>query len=526
MRPRGRRRPASRAPMIWYVSCPLPAITIVSPVLAQASAASIASRRSGSSLRALGRAGDPPHAHEDLVDDRLGSLGPRVVGGRPRPVGRARGDLAHDRALGPVAITAAAEHHAQPAGRDLARGGQHALERVRRVRVVHHHQERLSRAHLLEASGHRADRTERTRDGRGLQAQRQAGGDRAEQVHDVVLAHQRRDEAQGTARRLDPHADPVEGGGVLHGAHLGAGAQTEGQHRQVEAADHLGTGRIVGAHDGGPPGLGRGGEQLEQSPLGPAVFLERAVKVEVILGEVGEHRHVELQLVHPVERQRVRGHLHRHAADPGGTHLGQHRLELQRLRRRLIGHAGLGADHVLDRADDSGAQPPRAQERVHQVRRGGLAVGAGDPHQRERGRRMPVERPGQASQRPARRGHEHLGDAQAAQRISLGHHQPRAAGHRVGHEAPGVLLEAGNRDEAIAGLDATRVGGQAAHDGRRLADQPALRQRFEQDTHRHVMPRHVISRRRSPGSAARRSRPAARRRARAPAPRRARARPP
>ena len=108
-------------------------------------------------------------------------------------------------------------------------------------------------------------------------------------------------------------------------------------------------------------------------------------------------------------------------------------------------------------------EPPRAQERVHQVRRGGLAVGAGDPDQRERGRRMAVECAGQTRQRPGAPRAPAPGPPSGRRAVTLGHHEPRAASHRVGDEAPRVLLEAGNRDEAVAGLDrdASRRSGRA-----------------------------------------------------------------
>src|SRR3990170_2493194 len=55
---------------------------------------------------ALGR-----DARDDVGDDRLGPLAPRIVGGDPDAIAEARGDGAHERALAAVAIAAAAEDH-------------------------------------------------------------------------------------------------------------------------------------------------------------------------------------------------------------------------------------------------------------------------------------------------------------------------------------------------------------------------------------------------------------------------------
>ena len=154
-----------------------------------------------------------PHARSpggDLGDDRLRILGAGVVRGDPRVIREPCGDLAHDRALRSIAIAAAAEDHAQAARGDLSRRREHALEGVRGVSVVDDHQERLAGPHLLEAPGHGADRRERLRDGPWLEAQREPGRHRREQVHHVMLADQRRREREAAARRLDRHPDAVE----------------------------------------------------------------------------------------------------------------------------------------------------------------------------------------------------------------------------------------------------------------------------------------------------------------------------
>ena len=98
-------------------------------------------------------------------------------------------------------------------------------------------------------------------------------------------------------------------------------------------------------------------------------------------------------------------------------------------------------------------EPARAQQRVDQVRRRRLAVGAGDADQRERGRRLAVERARpDAPARARAEGTSTWATAESGERLALGHHEPRAARDRVGDEAPRVLLEAGDRDEAVAGL--------------------------------------------------------------------------
>src|SRR5574341_2447526 len=58
--------------------------------------------------------GAPGDARDDVGDDRLGPLAPRVVGGDPDAIAEARGDGAHERALAAVAIAATTEDHRKP----------------------------------------------------------------------------------------------------------------------------------------------------------------------------------------------------------------------------------------------------------------------------------------------------------------------------------------------------------------------------------------------------------------------------
>ena len=109
-------RPPSNS---WPCSCPLPAITTVSPGSAAASASAIAARRSGSTrmprpagASVLGRR--IAHSGQDLGDDRPRLLRARVVGGHHARVGEPRGDLPHQRALLAIAVAAAPEDGDQP----------------------------------------------------------------------------------------------------------------------------------------------------------------------------------------------------------------------------------------------------------------------------------------------------------------------------------------------------------------------------------------------------------------------------
>ena len=123
-----------------------------------------------------------------------------------------RAAAAHQRPLAAVAVAAAPEHADQPAVGDLPRRSQHVLERVRRVRVVHQHRERLAGVHRLEPAGHAVHRGDAEAHGVVGQLQQLADGDGAEHVLDVEVAAQARRSAAARprgVRAISPIAPPA-----------------------------------------------------------------------------------------------------------------------------------------------------------------------------------------------------------------------------------------------------------------------------------------------------------------------------
>ena len=82
-----------------------------------------------------------------------------------------------------------------------------------------------------------------------------------------------------------------------------------------------------------------------------AVGVHRLVKIEVVLGEVGEDAGLEGNFVRPVQHQRVARYLHHAVRAAGVCHLRKELLQLKGLRRRALGVDYLGSDHVLNCAD-------------------------------------------------------------------------------------------------------------------------------------------------------------------------------
>ena len=145
-------------------------------------------------------------AGDDLVDDRLRILAARVVRRDHRDVGELGGDTPHHRPLLAVAVAAGADDHQHPAVGEVARRVEHVRERLRLVRVVDEHRERLPLVHGLQPPRHAAQRLDAVRNRLGRHVQQSRKRDRREDVLDVEAAAQVR-----------PQVDPV-------GLKAGAGA--------------------------------------------------------------------------------------------------------------------------------------------------------------------------------------------------------------------------------------------------------------------------------------------------------------
>ena len=124
-----------------------------------------------------------------------------------------------------------------------------------------------------------------------------------------------------TARRRDRHADPVEGGACSTARTRAPAPSPKRQHRA--AASPRPSPRPQDRPRSRPRCARASASRASSSNsrrLARRYCLERAVEVEVVLGEVGEHRHVEGEPVGAREGERVRGHFHRDAPHAAVAH--------------------------------------------------------------------------------------------------------------------------------------------------------------------------------------------------------------
>jgi hypothetical protein len=194
------------------------------------------------------------------------------------------------------------------------------------------------------------------------------------------------------------------------------------------------------------------------------------MEVEVVLREVGEHRGRDPHALGPPQLQRVRGDLHRAGAVAAVEHLAERALEVDRLGRRPDRRPLVARHHRGHGPEQAALAPGRLEQRADEERRGGLAVGARDPHYGQRGRGVPVEPRRGGRHRGAHVRHLHLGHAGPDR--PRHHERRRSPRDRVGREVVPVARESGHAEEQGAGLHRAVVEGQAADlDRRPIAEQ-------------------------------------------------------
>ena len=213
----------------WPCSCPLPAITTTSSGAGERHRTMDRGAPVGIDLDA------DPGPLEDVLDDRERILAARVVGGHDHVVGALHGDGAHHGPLAAVAIASRAEDADQPAAAELARRLQHDVERVRRVRVVDDHRERLPLVDRLEPPRDPRHLANPLRELVVVDVEQDARRDHPEHVLDVEPTPQRRldlDPAGREAAARRSHLEPF-------GTDLGSVGEAEGDQRRAARLDEL-----------------------------------------------------------------------------------------------------------------------------------------------------------------------------------------------------------------------------------------------------------------------------------------------
>jgi len=284
-------------------------------------------------------------------------------------------------------------------------------------------------------------------------------------------------------RRLDRDAQAVQAadgqpGGVrgedhILGAEVRRRVKGVGQgaiHALRPLAEHVRAG-VVGVDHGdlGDARLARRGRRhLEKACFGVAVLLPCAVKVQMLVGDVGQHSDVEGHSTHAPLGQPVRGRFQHSVRQAGGDHARQVPMHLVRARRGDVqpGVQRLVADQRAHRRDQPGADPRRPQNAVNERGGRGFSVRAGNADHSQLVRRVAVVgRSQRAERRPPV---EYLGVGHGAGdhiRRALADHRCRATRHCLADQIVSIHRRPAPRQKDSARLDVRGVLGDRGRDG-------------------------------------------------------------
>ena len=237
-------------------------------------------------------------------------------------------------------------------------------------------------------------------------------------------------------------------------AEIGHRAQRIGAHRSRRILHHHAAVAVVDVRQRESPF----GQVVEEEFLGPDVFGEGLVVVEVVVGDVGEDAAREIKTPRALLHDGVRRALHEAEFAPRVGHLAHHGVQADRVGGR-VGRLDLAAvDLVNHRRDQPGLVAHGPHEVVQQRHGRGLAVGSGDTHQFQFAARKAVEGRGHVGHRP-RRVFDH--DIRDTCSHLLGHpfadHCGGSFRNRHRDIVVAVALRARNGEETVARLHRPRI---------------------------------------------------------------------
>ena len=206
-------------------------------------------------------------------------------------------------------------------------------------------------------------------------------------------------------------------------------------------------------------------EPVEEDALGGVVRLHRAVEVEVIAAQVREGGDVEGHSREASLHERVRGDLQHRRDAAAGDEGGEGGDQIGALRRRPAAAGELFAPEAVAKgAEEPGRPAGRLEHSHHQRGDGRLAVGAGDPDEREMAAGIPFQTGGERAEEGARRrGEEPRHRRGGCGRRRGGDHRHGAPGHGVTGERRAVVTLARPGDEQVARNHAPGVVGETGH---------------------------------------------------------------
>ena len=318
------------------------------------------------------------------------------------------------------------------------------------VRVVHDHGERLAQIEPLEAAGDVSDLVRSFGDGVRFHVARVSSGGGGHQVVHVDPAQHRAPDGNLALRRNQLEANPVAADFQVLGVKVAAIDAVRNHFVVLLAERQQALAVLVFDVDDHEPRRLHS-QSLKQNGLRLEVALHRAVIVEMIARQVGEHRHFERNPENPLLLQSVRRNFQHRLGASDVHRLGEDLVQFESFGRGVGSGKGLVSDAVLDRADQRDLAPRGPQHPAQDERRRGLAVGAGDSGDRQLLGRMAVEVGAEPGQCPPAMRHHRPGNP-FARRNRVAHHGHRSVGDRLVDITVAVGAFAAHGDETPSGL--------------------------------------------------------------------------
>ena len=303
----------------------------------------------------------------------------RIVAGDERIIRQLGGDAPHLGTLAGIAIAAAAEGQQHAALRDFAQRGQHVLQGVVRVRVVHKHTERLPGRNHLQPTRDRRQRIERGLNFYHVNLQRETRADGGQRVVNIMAANERQADGKLALGRF--HHEPRAVGVQLNLRRAQAGLLTEaiGQLnlQALSLVRQPGAKAVINVDDRcrALAPLRQGGEQPF---LRREIILHRPMIIEMVTGQVREDADIELDAVNALLVERVGAHFHHAGLAVRLEHLRHHLLHFDGFRCRALRGNHAVTNLVTHGAHQTRLDVRRFEDRLDHEGDGRLAVRSRD----------------------------------------------------------------------------------------------------------------------------------------------------
>ena len=196
---------------------------------------------------------------------------------------------------------------------------------------------------------------------------------------------------------------------------------------------------------------------MEQQCLGIPIGFHGLVEIQMILRQIGKCTDGKFDSVYAIQHQRMRGYLHDDMRTARIAHLCEQFVQFKRFRRGALGRQNLIANHVLVGADEADCVTLRLKNGLEQIRRCGLAVGAGDADHDHAVSRMIKVVGCHLCQRTARRIYADIRHRNAALRHMFEHNHTRAQLDRLADVLVTIGFIAGDCHKDISVLYLTGI---------------------------------------------------------------------